>query len=403
MYIVILMKLSNESTKIFQLQISQLGVLLEAKALEIVKILSEIETPATANRELNDTVRTLLELNYKFNPEYHKNLSLLVTYQPSNLPLYSLILYCIVPSYYFKKVAVYVPQELRPTMQQLAHCLNLEKLFENIIISNFSRQVFEDAFADNTDSIIFNGKYQNVSPILDKYPSSALFIYNGNGFNPFIIDEDSDTSLALDKLIVSRLFNSGQDCGAPDVVFINDKVYDIFVSKLKIVLSKFCKDFYKNGTTSIYPITRDRTFVNATEYIKENERSIIFEGGINYQKRIILPHLIEIKSFEQVREHFAPIFCVYRFHNIDNLINLLNKDKRMNENAMYLSYFGKRRDISSVSANIIYNKNVLDIEDGNKPFGGFSQKANFVKSHLDINSHPIHIPSVINDFLKKSQ
>ncbi len=397
------MKLSNESTESFQLHISQFGMLLEAKASEIVKILSKIETPDTANRELNDAIRTLHELNYKFNPDYHKNLNLLVTYQPSNLPLYSLILYCIVPSYYFKQVAVYVPHELRPTMRQLAYCLNLEKLLENIIIPNFSRKVFEDAFADNTDSIIFNGKYQNVLSILDKYPSSALFIYNGNGFNPFIIDEDSDISLALDKLIASRLFNSGQDCGAPDVVFINDKVYDIFVSKLKIILTKFCKDFYNNGTTSIYPITRDKTFVNAVEYIKENEKSIIFEGGIDHQKRIIFPHIIEIKSFEQVREHFAPIFCLCRFHDIDSLTNLLDKDKKMNHNAMYLSYFGKRRDISSASAVIIYNENVLDIEDGNKPFGGFGQKANFVKSHLDINSHPIHIPSVINDFLEKSQ
>jgi acyl-CoA reductase-like NAD-dependent aldehyde dehydrogenase len=254
------MKHQHEVVENFQLQITQLRTCLENKAPEIINILCEFETPATANTEVHDTIKTLSELSNDFDPKHFQYLNLLVTYQPSNLPLYSLILYCIIPSFYFNRVAVYIPHELRPIIKQLAYHLNLTELFEGVCVSDFSRRVFEDAFSSSANTIIFNGKYDNALFVIDKYPSNILFIYSGSGFNPIIIDEQSDTDQALDKLMTSRLFNSGQDCGAPDIIFVHDSVYDTLVAKLKNALTEFCVNFRRNGGVSLYPIIRESTF-----------------------------------------------------------------------------------------------------------------------------------------------
>jgi aldehyde dehydrogenase (NAD+) len=126
------------------------------------------------------------------------------------------------------------------------------------------------------------------------------------------------------------------------------------------------------------------------------------QSGIDHQRKIILPHIIEIDTVESVREHFAPIFCLHRFQSVDDLLDLLDSDERINQHSMYLTYFGKRRNISSTTAVVLYNQTVLDIEDGNRPFGGFGTRANFVRYDMNTKSYPIHIPSAIDEYITKN-
>lgn len=55
------------------------------------------------------------------------------------------------------------------------------------------------------------------------------------------------------------------------------------------------------------------------------------------------------------------------------------QENRYFDNAMYVSLFGDVPDSVNIDRrSIIRNKNILDIEQGNSPFGGYGKKSNFV-------------------------
>ena len=79
-----------------------------------------------------------------------------------------------------------------------------------------------------------------------------------------------------------------------------------------------------------------------------------------------------------------------------NAVNSFFNSEKYTDFAMYISIFGQLpKDINIPQTQIIKEKTVLDIEQGNLPFGGYGNKANFYfykgKKHIK----PILISQVI--------
>ncbi|PAU72009.1 NAD-dependent succinate-semialdehyde dehydrogenase [Vreelandella alkaliphila] len=58
------------------------------------------------------------------------------------------------------------------------------------------------------------------------------------GNAPFIVFDDADLDAAVEGVIISKYRNTGQTCVCANRIYVHDKVYDIFASKLAAAVSK---------------------------------------------------------------------------------------------------------------------------------------------------------------------
>lgn len=369
---------------------------------KILSILSTIEPLNIAQQEVLDSIKTLETLFARDEFFVSPQFNFLVSYQPSNLPLYSLILYVVVPSFFFKKGAVYIPQRIRGLVLELSELLRLEEIFPTITFTLFSKDLFTRAFSSEADVVIYTGRPENVKKIMNTY-ADTFVIYNGYGVNPFVVDVGADVSFAVNKLVEMRLYNSGQDCTAPDVIYVSEKVYNIFLDALVLKLDSITVGTFSDSSVSVGPIMYEKTFKDISLYVQSNKDNLLYEGLMNYENRIIGPHVFDGGEYNvsDYREFFGPIFLLKKFPTIMLLCAHLIKDKVFQENSMYISYFGDAESVDFGNPIVLTSQNVIDIEDGNKPFGGYGEKANFIYDRVHKESLPIYIPEVLQSWAKQ--
>lgn len=66
-------------------------------------------------------------------------------------------------------------------------------------------------------------------------------VFELGGSDAFIVFDDADIDLAVEKAIIARLHANGQACNNAKRFLIQKNVYDEFVSKLKSKLDQYIK------------------------------------------------------------------------------------------------------------------------------------------------------------------
>lgn len=198
---------------------------LESSKEIIIDILQEIEPKNVALEEFELAVLALSN-----NDKYiNRCVDSISVYLPMNLPLYSLIIYAIIP----KICSNYV--YYRPSTKTLNQS---KKIHDILNLDSYSIQLFEGTRHDyfkskvnKSDVVVFVGNPSNANQISEKLSRKTLFIYFGVGQNPVIISSDADIELASKKIAKTVMFNSGQDCAKPNVILCNKKT----ISKLGLL------------------------------------------------------------------------------------------------------------------------------------------------------------------------
>ncbi|MDQ5886577.1 MAG: hypothetical protein QG628_974, partial [Patescibacteria group bacterium] len=244
----------------------------------LLKLLSNYETYDAAHDEITRSIEALqnvsAELDSVKNPLSDLTIS---TFFPLNLPLYSLILFAVIPSIYTKNVFVRPPEAVGDILAQIYDLLEIAEHFPQISIKVAPRHVFVDLYASESDVIIFTGKYENALAIHKLCPYSLL-VYNGSGVNPFIIFENADIDLAAKKAVEMRCFNSGQDCAGPDAFFVPESMKSEFIEKLKFNLKDMVVGDTKNPETTIGPTMKQSYVDELKEWMQTNKETILYGG-----------------------------------------------------------------------------------------------------------------------------
>ncbi|NMD01451.1 MAG: aldehyde dehydrogenase family protein [Bacteroidales bacterium] len=318
---------------------------------------------------------------------------------PMNLPLYSLALYAIAPSFMFENVAIRISSVLEETLQILIKILDLNVFLPNLFFPSVNRSTFVEGFASVSNVIIFTGNYENAE-ILNNKLFVDLFIYNGYGVNPIIVDRGCNIELATNKVLRARTFNSGQDCDAPDIIFVSGEVEDSFTKSLINKLKVIGVGDYSSSNNVIGKLLSEAPIVNAEEIIADRRNNIVYGGNIDKTLKIVFPTVIKtnIDQSEDPQELFCPIFYISVYKNLEQVKNLLSTD-RYADFAMYLSYFGAKKNIKFKNTITLYDKIFEDVDDGCKPFGGFGPKANFVSINGKKHIRPILVNKEIVDYI----
>ena len=372
----------NELTDFYD-QTQQLATFIADQKSELIKLLTKYETHDAANDEIKRSIETLSGVEKEFSEitKPHNNLTI-ATFFPLNLPLYSLVLFGIIPSAFAKNVYIRPPQVMEQILHELWDLLHINDKFPELSLKIAPRHIFVSLYAAESDVVIFTGKYHNALAIHEKCPNSLL-LYNGSGVNPFIVFDNADIPLAAKKAVEMRCFNSGQDCAGPDVFFVQQSIAKQFIAELTHLLDTITVGKTTNKGTDVGPTVKSTYISELVDWIKDSNANIVYGGEIDIKNQLVHPTIVLSSLNDDTRldfhEFFAPFFNVITFKTDEQLESVIQMNN-FRDRGMYISVFGDNPNIESRLdfVKVLKNCIVNDVERGNQEYGGYGDKANFL-------------------------
>ena len=199
------------------------------------------------------------------------------------------------------------------------------------------------------------------------------------GKSPTIIDKKCNINKAAKRIAWSKFLNNGQVCIAPDYLFVHNKIKEKFIKQLILSI----KDLYSNDpikSEDYCRIVNKKHFnrlINLLEDAKQLGSNIIYGGNINEKENFIEPTLLDNiseKSKMYKEEIFGPLFPIFNFNKIEEVIEFINK----NEKPLALYIFSKNNNnIKAIinntsSGGVCINHSTLHYSNNNLPFGGIN-------------------------------
>lgn len=368
---------------------------------EVLDILTDVASYSSAEEELEAAIKALKGAELEVETQQPHAMEQMAVFMPSNIILYSYVLYLVIPSLYAKQIsfrpASYVTEQLARLHALLApvHELHLH-------IQCVSQRVFVEESVQSANVVVFTGAYANAEKIKAQLQGNQVFIFFGQGVNPFIVSESADIDAAVQDLVKVRMFNTGQDCMGPDAIFVQQPVTERFLHTLYGQLQKLVFGSRKDPTADYCPIYYPSTLDIVSKYFISNGQFIRFGGVIDYLHQRIEPTVLysSVACKPEIVEFFGPIFNVVSYSDEDVLRDELDKDfyKRR---AMGASVYGSERlaDFLRPRHTVSVNSTLFDIEDGNSPFGGYGSMANYAYYQGEMKIAPILISQVVSNFL----
>ncbi len=229
------------------------------------------------------------------------------------------------------------------------------------------------------DKVAFTGEHRTAQIIMREAAETLKRLtFELGGKSPNVILADADLDAAAAGTHFGLFFNQGQCCCAGSRVFVDARVHDEFVDKLKNLAANrklgnpLCKD------TEQGPQVDRAQFDKIMSYIDKGnaQGANCITGGNRFGDQ---GYFIEPTIFEGVTddmaiaqdEIFGPVMSVLKYHDWDELIERANDTCFGLAAAVWTSNVAKAHDFAKrVRAGTIW-VNCYDMFDAAAPFGGF--------------------------------
>ena len=153
------------------------------------------------------------------------------------------------------------------------------------------------------------------------------------GNAPFIVFDDADIDAAVEGAIVSKYRNAGQTCVCTNRIFVQEKVYDVFLEKFKTaVLKQQAGNGLEAGIT-IGPLVEEKAIQFVEEVVADakNKGAQVITGGKRYNDKVdsliyeptILTNVHKDMAVYK-EEIFGPVAPVFKFKTETEVIELAN-------------------------------------------------------------------------------
>ncbi|MGY0024890.1 aldehyde dehydrogenase family protein [Streptomyces sp. cg35] len=376
--------------------------LLSERRAEVLNILTEVSHHRTAADEIDASIEALegavAEVS-RHSPPAARQIAVLM---PSNIPLYGYILYVVIPSLYGQRIV------FRPSRMIDAQTRALHKLLSTVHslpleLDGSGQREFLDNVGKKSDVLVFTGSYENAEQIREQLPRETVFCFFGQGINPFVVGTDADLNRAVDGLIRVRMLNSGQDCFGPDVAFVHTSVSAQFCNLLTRRVEALRHGSPHDATADYSGMFYEEAFDATLNYLREKREFVAAGGRIDFVDRHVRPTVLIHPTDSQFLppEMFAPVFNVVPFSSAEELAELL-RHPYYAERAMAASVFGSLPGIVESLRErhmVSVDETLIEIEDGNKPFGGRGIRANYVCVDRKRHAEPLLLSKAVADHL----
>lgn len=334
---------------------------------------------------------------------------------PWNFPL-QLLINPLVGAIAAGNCAILKPSEFAPTTTAL-----VKKLFDQTFNKEFIYVLEANAEEANflihqhVDYIFFTGSTY-VGRIVMQAAAENLtpMTLELGGNNPCIIDKTANIQNAAKKVAWGKFFNAGQNCLAPNFLFIHEEIYAPFLKEL-------LKNIQKMYTVpAFFPKIINAMHIERLKKIIQTQK-IIYKSFELEDKLIIGPMVTEATFDEAfaLPEIFGPILPLVRYSSNDELITQLQQQ----EKSLALYLFANNKNIVQkfeilAAGSYCINDMLVQASSPHVPFGGvgksgfgqyhgkysfatFTHYKSIVKSHATVNSTMIISSNVVKKIVMR--
>ncbi|HZS26595.1 MAG TPA: L-glutamate gamma-semialdehyde dehydrogenase, partial [Candidatus Angelobacter sp.] len=201
------------------------------------------------------------------------------------------------------------------------------------------------------------------------------------GKDSIIVDADANLDAAVEGVAVSAFGFQGQKCSACSRAIIDEKIYDVFLERLKDRVSKIAVgDPTENKAMG--PVINEKAMQNILNYIEvgKKEGRLIHGGGRAteagegyYIQPTVIADIPPNARLSQ-EEIFGPVLSVIKARNFDDALNIANNTEFGLTGAVYSSSRDKleRARTDFHAGNLYLNRKCTGAMVGGHPFGGFN-------------------------------
>ncbi|MCP2253720.1 Acyl-CoA synthetase (AMP-forming)/AMP-acid ligase II [Prauserella aidingensis] len=379
------------------------GALRERRG-ELLAVLTEVCDYKTAYGEIDASIAALegaaAEVT-RFEPGPVDQIAVLM---PSNIPLYSYVLYLLIPSLYSRRVVFRPSRRISDQTRKLHELLSGLHGLPIVLDENDQRTFMaEEGAASNV--LVFTGTYGNAEKIRAKLRSDQLLLYFGQGVNPFIVAADADLQSAVDGLIRARMLNSGQDCFGPDVVYVDAAVGAQFCNLLCRRVEKLRYGTFDDPNADYGAMFYLDAFDASLEFLSKNRDYLAVGGQANFADNHLRPTVLIQPANQTMKppELFAPIFNVVPFTSLAWLHEAV-MHPYFEERSLAATVYGTLPETVEMLGTrhvVTVNETIIDVENGNLPFGGTGIRANYAAIGKKRYAQPLLISKAVADHLTK--
>lgn len=265
------------------------------------------------------------------------------------------------------------------------YSVNTSMLIEEIINNNFNeeyikvvnpmggKEVVSELLEQPVDYIFFTGSVRVGKIVMEKASKSLIPVtLELGGKSPCIVDKDANIKMSAKRIAWGKFLNAGQTCVAPDYLYVHEDIKVEFLEELvKEIEEQLGK---KQKESPDYPrIISEREVRRLSEYLDEGE--VFYGGEVSIGEKYISPTIlvnIEEKAKILEEEIFGPIFPVYEFNDLEEVVNKVNNGDK----PLALYYFSEDKNKieyvlnNTSSGGVTINDTVIHVASTYLPFGG---------------------------------
>jgi acyl-CoA reductase-like NAD-dependent aldehyde dehydrogenase len=369
---------------------------------EVIEVLTEVCNYKTAYGEVDASIGALEGAVAEVAEHEPRAIGQVGVLMPSNIPLYSYVLYLLIPSLYSERV-VFRPSRRIDDQTRKLHELLAGAHGLPIVLDDSEQAEFLNGEGARSDVLVFTGTYKNAEKIRMGLRRDQLFLYFGQGVNPFIVGPGADLPKAVDGLLRVRMLNSGQDCFGPDVVFVHTSISAQFCNLLCRRVSGLRHGRFEDPLAEYGSMFYLDAFDASLEYLRKNREFLAAGGDVNFVDNHLRPTVLIQQADTKLNppELFAPIFNVVPFTSQEWLHEMVDHPY-FEERAMAATVFGRMPETVELLRRrhtVSVNETLIEVESGNSPFGGTGIRANYAAIGKKRYAQPLLLSKAVADHL----
>lgn len=274
----------------------------------------------------------------------------------------------------------------------------IAEIFDEKYVKVISPLTIEDevVLKERMDFIFFTGS-SNVGKLIMKAAANFLtpIVLELGGKSPAIVTETANIEIAAERILWSKLINTGQTCIATDYILVDQKVKESLIRALKVKINSFYgNDIQHNNDYG--RIVQGSAIETFKQLIDENKEHIIYGGTYDLATRFVEPTLFDTPLSREnslmKEELFGPLLPICTYNDLSDAIDFV----KIGEKPLALYLFSEDKASQKRILNEIsfggggINQTILHITNDDLPFGGvgYSGMGNYHgKYSIDTFSH----------------
>ncbi|WP_019202641.1 aldehyde dehydrogenase family protein [Tsukamurella sp. 1534] len=357
---------------------------IEARADQVVAALRPIASDASIHIEIKDAVALLRTADAEADRYVLADPATpLRAYLPANNALYSAALFVFLPALYLDDVMA------RPSARSKAQYFALRDILGDAVpatarLVDYSQREFADLSAGA--AVVFNGRPENGMRLVDVI-NPTVFLGFGAGPNPALIGPDCRGAVlgeAVEAVVAARLYNNGEDCLCPDLVFVHRSVRAEFVDRLVARLREVPVTGDRGVPGLINgPLAAADSVTGLAGQVACFARRELWRGdGVDTPDHhpVIVREAALSDVTADIPEYFGPVFDLVTYDRFEEVEAALSAPDRIAD-GMYVWGYGEpgldgRERLGT--GRVIGPTTPFEAESGHAPFGGWGRRASWV-------------------------